>query len=54
LGAVYIPSIALVLKVVPPDFIGWAIIIGMSLVPLLIGQTIKYLMQKNSATETLE
>lgn len=41
LGAIYIPSIALVMKIVPPTLNGWLIIIGMSLIPLAVGQMIK-------------
>lgn len=43
MGAVYIPAIAMVLKVVPPSATSWLIIIGMSLVPLVTGQIIKSL-----------
>ena len=38
LAAVYLPDAARVLGIVPPDRNGWAIVIGMSLAPLLIGQ----------------
>lgn len=41
MGAVYIPTVAMVLKVVPPSATSWVIIIGMSLVPLVVGQIIK-------------
>ena len=49
LAAVYIPSIALVLKVVPPSSTNWIIIISMSLIPLVIGQAIKSIF--NTTTE---
>jgi Ca2+-transporting ATPase len=39
--AVYIPGISNVLKIVNPGFRGWILIIGMSFIPLFIGQIIK-------------
>lgn len=41
LGAVYIPPIAVVLKVTPPGFTGWMVILGMSLIPYFAGQLYK-------------
>jgi len=38
LGAVYVPGLAAVLQVHPPDPAGWILVAGMSLVPLLVGQ----------------
>lgn len=40
--AVYLPPLSLVLKLVDPGFQGWLLIVGMSLIPYAIGQTIKY------------
>jgi Ca2+-transporting ATPase len=40
LTVLYVPALAAVLKVHPPDLRGWGLIAGMSLVPLLVGQTI--------------
>jgi Ca2+-transporting ATPase len=41
LGAVYIPVLADVLKVVDPGLKGWALVLMMSLVPLVVGQVLK-------------
>jgi Ca2+-transporting ATPase len=41
LAAVYIPGLADVLKVVDPGARGWALVIGMSLVPWMMGQMLK-------------
>ncbi|SMO63442.1 cation-translocating P-type ATPase [Fodinibius sediminis] len=49
LGALYIPPVAEILKVHPPDTIGWSVVIGMSLVPLFIGQAYKEIASKFSA-----
>jgi len=38
LGALYIPPVADVLRLVPPDRAGWTVVVGMSLAPLLFGQ----------------
>ncbi|MDR8393273.1 cation-transporting P-type ATPase [Aliifodinibius sp. S!AR15-10] len=38
LMAVYIPPIALVLQIQPPTILGWGIVFGFSLIPLLAGQ----------------
>lgn len=38
LFALYIPPIALVLEVEPPGFYGWMTVLGMSLIPLILGQ----------------
>ncbi|MGW8250233.1 MAG: HAD-IC family P-type ATPase, partial [Anaerolineales bacterium] len=43
LAAVYIPPLADVLSVIPPDLEGWALVIGIILVPLLVGQVVKQL-----------
>ena len=47
MGAVYIPTVAMVLKVVPPSATSWFIIIGMSLLPLIIGQIIKSALKRS-------
>ncbi len=41
LGATYIRPLAGVLKIHPPGFSGWAIVFGMSLLPLVYGQAVK-------------
>jgi len=41
LVAVYVPGLARLLGVVDPGTGGWALALGMSLVPLVIGQTLK-------------
>jgi Ca2+-transporting ATPase len=41
LAAVYLPGLSLVLKLVDPGTGGWSLILGMSLLPLLIGQLVK-------------
>ncbi len=38
LGALHIPLAADVLRLVPPDDAGWGVVLGMSLVPLFLGQ----------------
>ena len=43
MSATYIPYLATILKIVPPDLTGWSIILGMSLIPLFVGQLILYL-----------
>ncbi len=40
-AAVYIPGISTALSMSPPGIEGWGLIVGVSLIPLLIGQTIK-------------
>jgi len=40
-AAVYLPGISTALSMVPPGIDGWGVIFGMSLIPLLIGQTVK-------------
>jgi Ca2+-transporting ATPase len=42
LAALYMPGISEVLRMVPPGAEGWGLILGMSLVPLVIGQGVKY------------
>jgi len=37
-GATYLPGISTVLTVIPPDWSGWLVILGMSLAPTVIGQ----------------
>ncbi|HKK50018.1 MAG TPA: cation-translocating P-type ATPase C-terminal domain-containing protein, partial [Myxococcota bacterium] len=39
-AAVWLPGLSTVLEVVPLDPMGWALVIGASLVPLLIGQVV--------------
>ncbi|MGK7369304.1 MAG: cation-translocating P-type ATPase [Candidatus Halalkalibacterium sp. M3_1C_030] len=46
LSALYIPILADVMRVIPPDFYGWIVILGMSLVPLVIGQIVKVFIYK--------
>jgi Ca2+-transporting ATPase len=41
LAAVYLPGLSLVLKLVDPGAGGWSLILGMSLLPLLVGQLVK-------------
>lgn len=41
LMALYIPVLADIIQVVPPDFSGWLIILGMSIAPVIVGQAIK-------------
>jgi Ca2+-transporting ATPase len=41
LAAVYVPPLATILRVTAPTLEGWGLVIGMSLVPLAIGQIIK-------------
>jgi Ca2+-transporting ATPase len=39
-GAVYVPGLSGVLKLVNPGTSGWSLIIGMSLIPWAVGQII--------------
>ena len=39
-AALYVAPIAAVLQLVPPDATGWAVVLGFSLVPLVVGQII--------------
>jgi len=39
--SVYLPVLSLVLQTTPPGTIGWLVIIGASLVPMVVGQFIK-------------
>lgn len=48
LSAIYIPFISSVLSIEPPDLQGWALILGMSLVPLLAGQAERQLRGKGN------
>ncbi|NJK50574.1 hypothetical protein HC931_22840 [Candidatus Gracilibacteria bacterium] len=41
LSAVYIPPLARVLGVVPPDLRSWGLILAASLIPLIVGQLSK-------------
>jgi Ca2+-transporting ATPase len=41
LGAVYVPGISTVLDVQPPGWAGWGLVLGMSLLPLVLGQLYK-------------
>jgi Ca2+-transporting ATPase len=41
LAAVYLPGLADILRVVHPGGNGWALVMGMSLIPLVIGQVLK-------------
>ena len=40
-AAIYVPVLSDVLSVVPPGASGWGLILGMSVVPLVIGQAVK-------------
>jgi Ca2+-transporting ATPase len=42
IAAVYVPLLADVLAVVDPGLDGWALVLGMSLIPLALGQALKY------------
>lgn len=41
LSAVFIPFLAQILRLVMPGFFDWVLILGMSLVPFIVGQTVK-------------
>ncbi|MEJ2025263.1 MAG: cation-translocating P-type ATPase C-terminal domain-containing protein, partial [Deltaproteobacteria bacterium] len=41
-AAVYLPGISTALSMVSPGIDGWSVLLGMSLIPLLIGQTVKH------------
>jgi Ca2+-transporting ATPase len=41
LGAVYLPQVASVLDTQAPDATGWSLVLAMSLIPFLAGQTIR-------------
>jgi P-type Ca2+ transporter type 2C len=41
IAAVYLPGISTALSMVPPGITGWGLILGMSLIPLVIGQIVK-------------
>lgn len=43
LVALYVPGLAAVLQIIPPNLPGWLTIIGMSLIPLVLGQLRKML-----------
>ena len=38
IGAVYLPGPARILKLTDPGFVGWMVVMGMSIFPLLVGQ----------------
>jgi Ca2+-transporting ATPase len=40
-SAVYLPQLAFVLHTQPPDSNGWSLVLALSLVPFLVGQTIR-------------
>jgi Ca2+-transporting ATPase len=40
-AAIYVPGLSDVLKTYKPDFTAWGVILGMSIIPLIIGQTLK-------------
>jgi len=44
--AVYLPPLASVLQIRPPDLYGWVTVAGMSLVPLVVGQITKTVKRK--------
>ncbi|ARA92556.1 ATPase [Rhodothermaceae bacterium RA] len=43
--AAYLPGLARVLSVTPPDLADWGVILGMSLLPLVVGQMLKPLLR---------
>ncbi|NGP76547.1 cation-transporting P-type ATPase [Balneolaceae bacterium YR4-1] len=47
LSALYIPMLAEILQVVPPNLIEWMIVLGMSITPVIIGQSIKWLWHRS-------
>jgi Ca2+-transporting ATPase len=49
IAAVYVPPLANVLAVVRPGLDGWALVLGMSLIPLALGQASKYVNIGNGA-----
>ena len=51
LGAVYLPGLSDVLKLTHPGAMGWLVVIGFSLVPLVVGQLLKSL-RHDDQTET--
>lgn len=46
LSALYVPMVATVMQIVPPGFEGWLIVLGMSLMPLMIGQIVKIVLER--------
>jgi Ca2+-transporting ATPase len=50
LGAVYVPPLAKILKIVNPGWTGWGLILGMSLIPWIVGQTYKSLASPSEST----
>lgn len=46
LSAVYIPVLAEVMEIIPPDYVGWMIVIAMSIIPLFVGQLIKVILPR--------
>jgi Ca2+-transporting ATPase len=42
LAAVYVPGLAQILQVADPGLEGWALVLGMSLIPLIGGQVLKW------------
>ena len=47
-AAIYLPGLSDVLKTHHPDMTAWGVIFGMSIIPLIIGQTIKMLQAKKN------
>ncbi len=45
--AVYVPFLANLLRVTPPSFKNWLIVLGFSFMPLVIGQVVKWLRHKS-------
>jgi Ca2+-transporting ATPase len=55
LAALYIPGIAGIMKLKPPGYRGWGIVLGMSILPLMIGQGVRRLSggsEKHSGKES--
>jgi len=50
LGAVYLPGISTVLNLKGPGSQGWATILAMSVVPLIVGQVLKAIVRKRTAS----
>jgi Ca2+-transporting ATPase len=44
--AVYVPGLASILRLVDPGREGWTLVLGMSLIPLAVGQTLRAILRK--------
>ena len=45
LSAAYLPGLSTILEMMPPDIGGWLLVIGLSLVPLIVVQPLKYFLR---------